>query len=437
MSLVKSKNEIILSSFFLLLFITSFDIIFQENIPLPQIYEVIKLADEIFIVLFFLLTFFSRKISFHKDRLLILLCFFVICGFCGNINTHSPIKVFLIGMFSTIKPILLFWAFSQYSFKWNQVYNFFRKFNLLFPIIVISYVCDLFIPTFRYDIGIVAQAEDIRMGIRSLGGLFNRFTNGILFALIYYIFYRFYTKCSKWKYYFAVFMIISSLKIKDIFGFFVGNTLLYFHKFKKRYLIIVGIGLFVLFNAYATLMPEHYGKYIGNKDRSNIARVVLYETSFKILIDYFPFGVGFGKFASPTTQQYQSKIYADYGIDNVYGLSYGEYDGGLFMADTFWPMIFGETGILGTVLYILILSYCFKPFVKGFFKDTRDLHFIFPAFLFFVFLVASVGKPVFNGPPHCLVLWGVAGIFKSLSTKNIELDDDEKESSKYLIYNQK
>lgn len=44
-----------------------------------------------------------------------------------------------------------------------------------------------------------------------------------------------------------------------------------------------------------------------------------------------------------------------------------------------------------------------------------------PAFLFIAFLGFSVGKPVFTGPPHSLVLWGFAGLFYSLKNTTYEV----------------
>lgn len=60
---------------------------------------------------------------------------------------------------------------------------------------------------------------------------------------------------------------------------------------------------------YQSFMPEHYDQYFNSDDDGNVARVVLVYTSFRILIDNMPFGVGFGMFASPTSQQIESPIY--------------------------------------------------------------------------------------------------------------------------------
>ena len=130
-------------------------------------------------------------------------------------------------------------------------------------------------------------------------------------------------------------------------------------------------------------MPEHYALYFESGDDSNVARVVLGYTSLKIANDNMPFGAGFGMFASPISRQYKSHVYSDYGIDSVYGLDF-ERDGGMYMCDSFWPMLIGETGFLGTLLYIVILYVGFRPFIKRFLKNTRDIYAIFPTFLFII-----------------------------------------------------
>ena len=413
---MKRTNCVVLMSFFLLLLITSFDLLFEENIRIPEVYSVLKVFDEVYVVLFFLFAFFVKKGRIEKVKLLKIMVLFSVVGTLGNVLSKSTMQVCLMGLFTTIKPIMLYWALCQFDFEWSEFNFFLKKIDLLFPIIVISYLLDLFIPSFRSDIGIVSQAVEVRMGLRSLGGLFNRFTIGILFALMYFVMYRYYIKQSKWKTIFASFMIFSSFKVKDIAGFVFGNLFLFVHKFKKKYVIIF-IGVFLVgFNIYATCMPEHYSKYFTFDEDSNVARVVLVQTAAKIVVDKFPLGVGHGMYASPISRQQKSHVYYDYKIDHVYGLNLRQ-DGGLFMCDSFWPMVLGETGVLGTLLYLMMMYYVFKEPMKGFFRNTSDKRYIFPAFLFIVFLFASMGKSVFNGPPHCFVVWGFAGIFNSLQKK--------------------
>ena len=74
----------------------------------------------------------------------------------------------------------------------------------------------------------------------------------------------------------------------------------------------------------------------GDAEEDTIARFVLYTTSIKILIDYFPFGSGFGSFATYASGLYYSHIYNQYGIENVWGISKNFYS---FIADTYYPSL--------------------------------------------------------------------------------------------------
>ncbi|MDE7100676.1 MAG: hypothetical protein K2O05_02350, partial [Anaeroplasmataceae bacterium] len=88
------------------------------------------------------------------------------------------------------------------------------------------------------------------------------------------------------------------------------------------------------------------------------ARPALYITGYNIMKDHMPIGSGFGTFASSLSGEYYSKIYYIYRISNVWGLTPKQYN---YMADTFWPYIFGQFGLLGLILYLtaLVLSFTF------------------------------------------------------------------------------
>ena len=82
------------------------------------------------------------------------------------------------------------------------------------------------------------------------------------------------------------------------------------------------------------------------------ARPALYIVGFKLLIDMFPFGSGFGTFGSYLSGEYYSGIYHSYGISGIWGLTPDMFN---YMADTYWPYIYGQFGIFGCVIYIRIL----------------------------------------------------------------------------------
>ena len=105
----------------------------------------------------------------------------------------------------------------------------------------------------------------------------------------------------------------------------------------------------------------------GEAETDTIARFVLYTTSIQILIDYFPFGCGFGSFATYASGLYYSHIYNQDGIENVWGISKSFYS---FIADTYYPSL-AQFGFVGIMLYITFWIYVFKKALI-FFQHTKQ-----------------------------------------------------------------
>lgn len=373
--------------------------------------SILGLVDELFVLCIFVYSLTKERKTSNVFTILLLL--FTISGIIGNVLHKTDTIVCIQGTFNTVKPLLLYYAFSRFDFEWCDFFRFCNHMEKLFLVICIGYILDIITPAFRQSIGY--SQLDIRAGIRTIGGPFYKQTNGILFMLFYYVYYKYYN-FSNWRYIFSASMIALALKIKDVFAFFIAFLTGLFRNIRVSVIIIIMPLVFLLYFLYMTFMPLHYSQYFESGDDSNVARVVLTSTSFKIAFDEFPFGMGFGQYGSPISRIYQSPVYSQYGIDTVYGLSFNE-DSRNFMVDTFWPMIIGETGWLGTILFICLIFSAFAPFLSGYIKDTKDLRYVFPSFLFIVMLITTVGKPVLVGPPHSFMLWGIAGIFNSLINK--------------------
>lgn len=114
------------------------------------------------------------------------------------------------------------------------------------------------------------------------------------------------------------------------------------------------------------------------------ARPALYIVSFSIMRDYFPLGSGFGTFASSLSGEYYSPLYYMYRIQNVSGL---ERDlGYAYIADTFWPYIFGQFGVLGTFIYFLSLYYVARCIIS---KYQGDRYKFIASLSLFIYLVAG------------------------------------------------
>lgn len=96
------------------------------------------------------------------------------------------------------------------------------------------------------------------------------------------------------------------------------------------------------------------------------ARPALYIVGLGIASDFFPFGSGFGTFATSISVRSYSNIYDMYGISGVLGLSRDYYG---FAGDVFWPAIFGELGLIGFCIYVKSLISVVRNQIRNTFND--------------------------------------------------------------------
>ncbi len=176
-----------------------------------------------------------------------------------------------------------------------------------------------------------------------------------------------------------LFMLIKESVIRKCFSF-VKKT-----KIKKRYFVpaIFGVAIVLIF-----VFGKRFQTYLSWGMSS--ARIALYVVAVKISFDFFPFGSGFGTFASFLSGKYYSTIYDIYGISRVTGLR-REYYG--FMSDTFWPWVLGEFGILAFLGYLaLIVRLIVRQFsrIKAYDKMVAFLS------LWLYALVASTSEAFFT-----------------------------------------
>jgi hypothetical protein len=80
------------------------------------------------------------------------------------------------------------------------------------------------------------------------------------------------------------------------------------------------------------------------------ARAQLYTQGANIASDNVPLGVGFGRYASYPSRTNYSPVYDEYGLSSVYGLTRDE---PVYIDDTSWPSVIGETGYAGLLAYVI------------------------------------------------------------------------------------
>lgn len=386
-----------------------------EILKWDTVSSILSIVDELFVLSLLLASIFVYKIMTFSKSELYLILFWTVGLFSGLLLDVSYITLFL-GLFSTSKAIIIFLCFKRFDFTYDEIIRLIKWICTLYFFVLLFDLIELFYPELKNVIGYNPEkiTERTRAGLRTISGLLTA-THATLLGTFFYFAFTYYLKKNLFYRYSSAWIVLATVKIKDVFGFVMSVLLVVNKKLKTVNLIIIAIIFYGCFIVYSIMLPEHYATYFNDENSLEQARPALYYTSSKIAIDYFPFGVGFGRFASPTSQQIVSPIYKEYGIDYIYGLSYSW--NSRFMADTFWPMILGETGIIGLILYIFILYRCFAPYLRAFFRNTKDIRFLLPSVLFLFCLISSVAKPVFSGPPHSFIVWGIAGIFYSFAFK--------------------
>lgn len=185
------------------------------------------------------------------------------------------------------------------------------------------------------------------------------------------------------------------------YGFYAFTTImiLYFSlhiqnfkiNFKNITLITIVIAI-VLFVAKEKISFYFFQTLTGEVDRDSLARFVLYETSPKILIDYFPFGSGFASFGTFASGEYYSEIYIKYGIEKVWGISNDFYS---YVADTYYPSL-AQFGIVGIFLYCTFWFYIITKGIKFYISTKKTKLLIFTILIVVFFVIEGVADSTFT-----------------------------------------
>lgn len=190
-------------------------------------------------------------------------------------------------------------------------------------------------------------------------------------------------------------------KRKNLFWIFILMILMALTLTTKAYLailviLIILINKKIVINKTLLVFMSFIGVAIISYDQvifyfvknTHFARAQLLIKSFAIANDFFPFGAGLATYGSYQSQVYYSPLYHMYGLDTIYGLSM---DTKFFISDSFWPMILGEAGYFGVLVYLLILISLYKFIMKNDNKSIKTALILLLGYL----LIASTNEAAF------------------------------------------
>ena len=348
-----SKYLLFVGVFYLLLF----------QAPLTNIFSGFVYIDELIALVAIPLSLFKLKnngfkIKKRKDGFLIALIVFSIVGILGNIkyNYQPMASVSLPDLFLCLKFWLAIYTgkvlFAGLDLKKNGRGIFFH----------VKVMTSLFCVLTLVDNAAHIFPANIRYGIRSTHLYYDSPTAFVaacafLFAVLTIV-KPYVDKTQKW---FVLLLILmcSSLRSKAFAAVSAFCIIYYFVFIRKKKITLRTLIVFVPFILF--MVSDQIEYYFFSDIQSDSARYQLLITALSIAKDSFPLGTGFGTFGSYMSAIHYSPVYRIYGISTVHGLIEGAT---YFTSDSFWPMILGETGIVGLASIVIVLGNMLKRLQK-------------------------------------------------------------------------
>lgn len=412
-----------------IIFIVVAILLFQDSITEIVGVSYLNYIDELFIVGLFLFALIKRKgrmPSIAVKMLLLTVAFFSMGIVYCVIFSEYTVKNLIMSGFLSIKFFLIVIAVVILRPKNELIVYVKQALKALGLICAITGVFNFLFPKVWTAIIPYAWVE-WRLGIPSVLGLFihpGQFGWFMLFvAILYYSEYKM-TKDRKNLWVFIVYAIISvmSIKIKVIAGIvcviFVDLFVIDKRRINLKKFIALGGSLAVVLIFFGKYILENVSKYIFGSTTEVSARFILLNRSIKIMKDYFPFGVGFGKYGSWYARINYSEYYYKYDCNTVYGL---EPSNPKFATDTFWPSVLGETGIFGIILYVYFLFIALRNQLKVVLDRSKDAFVRGVAHVGLLVLVQSIvetmGEAAFNSSPQNIFVGFMVGLGLCMSLK--------------------
>ena len=381
MEIKKIKNGQLLVIIWILLFV------FQDL--LSNVFSIFSYIDEIPLILFLVISLakITRTgkitIKLEKRKYIMAIVLFVSVGLTGNLlYQYQPWNLVIVDLLTNLKFFGAIAFFSmcieETTLETKRIPNLAK---LLTIVLTVLFLLDRFINIFP---------AEYRYGVKSVV-LFYGHPTYLAGVCAFLIAMMTIYDASKYKFYILLDLIIliftlrSKAIVSAIVYFILYVVIKKLHcKLKTWQIIVIGI------IGIACAWSQIYFYFIKLEGQS--ARSVMFLISFLILKDYFPIGTGFATFASHSAAVNYSPVYSKYGFELIYELRNSAT--GTFFDDQFWPIILGQTGMIGIVSYLYILLFLFKK-IQRLFRVDLDLY-MSALFVFLYLLISSIAEPAFN-----------------------------------------
>ena len=405
-------QEFVNKHFFnLLIFTLIFGIILYDLIGFDYTDELCALA---LFILFIFWMFRTPDWRINK-AFLITICIFIFY-LCYSFAINSNSKTAILADFTVqIKPYLAFFCVYSMAPNFSRIQK-----DLLKKISLILWFCLL-------PVGLLGLIN--MQYLTNIMGVPAYFAAAVIAVSLTYLFCSDFTTKDK-----CVFLILLSLGLisgrSKFYGFFVLATvmIIYFSyttrikfNFKTIFILILTVGI-MLVAVRSKIELYFIQSIVGDVEKNEIARYVLYATSFDIFQDYFPLGSGFASFGTFYSGEYYSSIYEQYGIDNVWGMMKNEHS---FIADTYYPSL-AQFGITGVILYALFWFYLLSKAFRFYRQSNNAKEFILFLLIICYFVIESIADSTYTTHRGFFIMMLLGLISSSMKTeiKNIKADEN-------------
>lgn len=311
------------------------------------------------VFLFFYLIFFERRILINNSYLRLIILFILFsCYLC------VPTLIFKIQSDSLVY-FKDFWAFTKFFSVSLLLIQIFKRRDLTNELDKLAnhskiwLIIILFFGLLSQVINLGMTLEYSRFGIKSYQFIFSHPTF-LVFSIIslYLIIFASNVRNKNTYTLITILSLLLTGRSKAVIFIIILLFILLSQKikFKKirvsRYFSILLLSFFIFY-----LNLSKIKLYLSAAVYS--ARPLLYMKLPQILIDTKGLGYGLGTYGTHISGEYYSQIYFRYKLQYIQGLTMNDYR---YIGDTFWPSLIGQFGILGTIIFLVLLYRVFCMF---------------------------------------------------------------------------
>lgn len=300
----------------------------------------------------------NREFSFPRYYIAIICTLLAVILLNAFVSPYSPGLIYIaIAVVVTMIPFAVFLLSYNIRFTKKEINAFIDLIILVACVLsCLIYVENILTSPSKID---SIMASDIFM----IGFIASLCSQSIILSLA-----RYHVTRRKRYIYAILFFIVTILllnQLKAIAGSMIAIVayLFFMTRMSKGLKVVVlaaGVAVFSTWIALSgSLMVEKLAKYteqiVDEEAGDGIARIALYVQSVEMAKDFFPLGTGPGTYGSIPVNLIYSDVYYDYELADIWGLAPNSRMN--FKMDTHWASVLGEMGVLGLMIYLVLLTY--------------------------------------------------------------------------------